>query len=98
MIVISRNDVVADNLDSESLNFLMALGDEAIVEIAEGDESTTYRLGCSGTIANLDFFESGDRLISSYIEESGIPFKYIRKEGRRPGEFIYECIGPLDAQ
>ena len=92
MLVISKNDILLDNLDSEDLALLENTQDNAVIEILKGDESTQYELGEVWEPQDLASFEPGDRLLSSYVNESEIPFRFEKRKGYYAGEFIYECI------
>jgi len=92
MLVISKNDISHDNLDKEDLEFLKGLDDSMVVEILDGDESIQHSLGEAWELHKLASFEPGDRLVSSYINESDIPFQFEKKQSFYSGEFIYVCI------
>jgi hypothetical protein len=91
MLVVSKNDILLENLDSEDLALLEKTEDSAVIEILKGDESAQYSLGEVWELKDLASFEPGDRLLSSYVDESEIPFKFEKRKGYYAGEFIYEC-------
>lgn len=91
-LVIHKNNIAFDNLDSEDLELLESADDNAVIEILDGDESLQRSLGEVWSLADLATFEAGDRLVSSYVDESEIPFAFEKKSGYYAGEFIYECV------
>lgn len=91
-LVMTKNDIVLDSLDAEDLQILENADDYDCFEILEGDESLQYRLGEKWKLADLKTFEPGDRLVSSYIDSSEIPFPFHRERGYFTNEFIYKCL------
>jgi hypothetical protein len=92
MLVVSKNNIILDNLDAEDLALLEKTQGSAVIEILEGDESMQYSLGEVWELKDLASFEPGDRFLSSYVDEGEIPFKFEKRKGYYTGEFIYECI------
>lgn len=92
MLVISKNDIILDNLDIEDLALLEKTQDSTVIEILEGDESAQYSLGEVWELQDLSSFKPGDKLLSSYVEESEIPFRFEKRKGYYAGEYVYECI------
>lgn len=92
ILAATKNDIILDNLDVEDLALLENCSDNVVIEILKGDESAQYSLGDVWELEDLASFEPGDRLLSSYVDESAIPFKFEKRKGYYAGEHIYECV------
>ena len=91
-LVKTKNDIAFDDLDGEDLKIVENADDYDCFEILDGDESTQRTLGEKWKLSDLKSFEAGDRLVSSYVDPTEIPFPFRRKKGYFGNEFIYECI------
>ncbi len=88
----TKNNVILDRLDEEDLKYLEKLDDYNVVQILDGDESMQFALGEAWTLDELQTFEPGDKLLSSYVDESKIPFPYRKYPAHYKGEWFYECM------